>query len=49
MKKLLLAAGVAGGAAFALRRLPRHAAALHEHCSRCLSGCSEHEQPNDRR
>jgi hypothetical protein len=49
MKKLLLAAGVAGGAAFALRRLPRHAAALHEHCSRCLSGCGEHAQLRDRR
>jgi hypothetical protein len=46
MKKFLVAAGLAGGAGFALRRLPRHAAALHEHCSRC---CSEPEQTNDRR
>jgi hypothetical protein len=39
MKKLLLAVGVAGGAAFALRRLPRHAAALREHCSACFGRC----------
>jgi hypothetical protein len=47
MKKFLLVVGVVGGAAFALRRLPRHAAAFHEHCRRCFSGCGEHEQPND--
>lgn len=49
MKKLLLAAGMAGGAAYALRRLPRHAAALHEHCSRCLSGRGELEHEESQR
>lgn len=47
MKRFLLAAGVAGGTFLALRHLPRHAATLHEHCSRCFKNC--HEQPDDRR
>lgn len=49
MKKFLLAVGVAGGTAYALHRLPRHATALHQHCSRCFSSCVEHRQPDDRR
>lgn len=47
MKKFLLAAGVAGGAVVVLRRLPRNAAALKEHCSRCFSRC--HRQPEGQR
>jgi len=45
MKKLLLGAAVAAGAAFGLRRLTRHVHSLCEHCGKS-SGPRCHSDPS---
>ncbi len=47
MKKLLLGAAVAGGAAFGLRRLARHAHSLCEHCGTSVARCCHSEPSSD--
>ena len=41
MKKLVIGAAVAGGAAFALRRLGGKARTMHEHCRNMMAACQE--------
>ena len=41
MKKLVIGAAVAGGAAFALHRLAGKARKLRDHCHEMMAGCKE--------
>ena len=41
MKKLVIGAAVAGGAAFAFRRLAGKARKMRDHCHEMMAGCEE--------
>ena len=43
MKRLVIGTAVAGGAAFALRRLAGKARTMHDHCRDMIAGCQAAE------